>query len=214
MDTLGLMPDPSRGGLRLARLSAFVAACLGLGAAGHALGGGGVPVAGALLVTLPVLGLLGLWFSRRERGIAALFGLLAAVELGLHVLFHMAAAPAPALDPALLARAGHRHGAPLATSHAEMIHGVAHGGSVHELLPTGPMAVAHLLAAAGTAVALGWGERSLWALARRLLPALPEPPRAAIAHEALIPSPAPAPLRAVDLVRLAPVRGPPVAQPA
>lgn len=221
------MSDPARGGLRLARLGVLVLACLGLGAGGHAVGGGGVPEVTTLALAVPPLTLLGLWFTRRERGVAALFAMLTGVQAALHVGFHVGGAQ---LDAAGLASAWSGHvghagyaghvghaGHALAPAGADpgvalsAAHAIGAGHDAAALWPSGPMTAAHLLAIGLTAVALGWGERSLWALARRLLPTLPRaahPPRALPAYDAARP---PLPARIVDLLRLAPVRGPPAA---
>ncbi|QQS01025.1 MAG: hypothetical protein IPK37_00500 [Austwickia sp.] len=220
------MPQPARGGLRCARLGAVVAACLGLAAGGHALGGGGLPSASTLALTLPALGLVALWFTRRERSIPTLFAVLVGVEAALHAYFHLAAHGAPALnsglDAALLTgHAGHGRAAAASqvsqVSHADPGHtlGLAGGGHAGQsldslsLLPSPSMAAAHLLAIALTALALGWGDRSIWAAARRLLPVLAAAPAVPRAVVAICCAAAPGRLRSLDLRYLAPVRGPP-----
>lgn len=219
------MPQPARGGLRCARLGAVVAACLGLAAGGHALGGGGLPSASTLALTLPGLGLVALWFTRRERSIPTLFAVLVGVEAALHAYFHLAAHGAPALgsglDAALLTghgRAGHGQAAAASQlGHADLGHGLVLPGGGHagqsldvvSLLPSPSMAAAHLLAIALTALALGWGDRSIWAAARRLLPILAAAPAVPRAVVAICCAAAPGRLRSLDLRHLAPVRGPP-----
>lgn len=222
--TLGGMSDPARGGLRLARLGAFVAACLGLAAAGHAVGGGEFPAATALALAAVPLTLLGLWFTRRERGMVALFGLLAGVEAGLHVAFHLAAHPL-VLDPDAVAlglgRAGHSGysghlGAMPSPGAVDAAHALPAGVAstpmdLAALLPSPGMSAAHLVAIALTAIALGWGDRSLWAAARALWPQLPARAlgRTPVAPASIRVATAPRRLSSLDLRRLAPVRGPP-----
>lgn len=215
--TLGGMPDPARGGLRFARLGAFVVACLGLGAAGHAVGGGGVPTAPTMLLTIAPLTLLGLWFTHRERGVWGLFAALTVVEAALHVVFHAAHAadPAAGVAAAVAARAGHagHAGSDLAqaSGHAGHLSGLpADGLLARGMLPSGSMLAAHLIAIAVTALALGWGDRSLWAMARRLFPVLAAAVRPAYPLAIRQPTTTPAPLRATDVLRHAPVRGPPL----
>lgn len=207
------MPQPARGGLRLARLGAVVAVCLGLAAGGHAVGGGGLPDAATLGLTLPLLGLVALWFTRRERSIATLFAVLAAAEAALHVVFHLAGQHVATLGPALLGHAAHGRPA-FAGEAALMTHATGHHAAMGigaGVLPTPSMAVAHLVATALTAIALGWGDRSLWAAARRLLPVLPSAPRAPRPSGTPSCGAVPPRLRPVDLLRLAPARGPPLA---
>lgn len=221
------MAEPARGALRCARLCAVVVACLGLALAGHAVGGGGIPPVGAPLVATPVLALVALWFTRRERGVGALFAVLTAVEAALHALFHLAGHVPDGVGANALLTGHAAHGVPRAPAGPvigaggpEHLAHAGHGAAIHagamldpaSLLPTGPMAAAHLVAIALTAVVLGWGDRSLWALARRLLPVLPGPaappcpPRAGGRPVAV-----PGPLRPLGLPRTAPVRGPPMA---
>lgn len=221
------MSDPTRGGLRLARLGVLVLACLGLAAGGHAVGGGGTPGVAALALAVPPLTLLGLWFTRRERGVGALFGMLTGVQVALHVGFHLGGAQLDiaTLGPAMTRNMGHLgpaghlgHAgqalAPTGTDPAVALSGGHAIGMGHDLAaawPSGPMAAAHLIAIALTALALGWGERSLWALARRLLPTLPRAIRPPTARPPYVAARPPLPARTLDLLCLAPVRGPPVA---
>lgn len=195
------MPHPDRGALRLARLSAFVAACLLLGWGAHAYGGGGLPSRGALAVAAVPVALLGLWFTRVERGVVALLVALGVAQVGLHLVFHSS------------------HGAPTAmavgSGHA-MHDSAAHLGAaalgtpgVENLLPGPGMLATHLLAVALTALLLGWGDRSLWAWGRRLLPALPTPASPPALAAALLTTWTPCALRGIELGQLAPVRGPP-----
>lgn len=195
------MPHPDRGALRLARLSAFVAACLLLGLGAHAYGGGGLPSRGALAVAAVPVALLGLWFTRVERGVGALLVALGTAQVGLHVLFHLSHGAAAALSVG----GGHAMHDPAARLGAVALR----TPGVEALLPGPVMLATHLVAVALTALLLGWGDRSLWAWGRRLLPALPTPAGSPALAAAPLPTRSVCPLRGIDLGRLAPVRGPP-----
>lgn len=202
------MPRPSHGRLRLVRLGVFVAACLGLTTGGHTLAGAELPGAGVLCLALPPLTLVGMWFTRRERGVLSLFGTLVLIQTALHAFFHLAHLPDAPTALAPTAHAGH---------HPTALDFIAHHGPDQHLdgshllllLPSGNMAAAHGIVTVLAAVLLGWGERSLWAAARRLLPQLPiSPTRPFILRLpplcAVLPSPRTDPCRC-----LTPVRGPP-----
>ncbi|MEV0617710.1 MFS transporter [Nonomuraea sp. NPDC050404] len=124
---------------RLARATAFAVVCSGLAALAHLLGGGSVtaPTAATALVVssaaaFPVTG--------RERGTSAVFFLLAAVQVVLHLMFSLA--------PSLPGMTG----------------GHLHSG----LVPATGMLAAHGLATVMTALWLSRGEAVLWALLRLL----------------------------------------------
>ncbi|WP_345579630.1 MFS transporter [Nonomuraea rosea] len=125
---------------RLARTAVFAVVCLGLGVAAHLL-------AGATVAPPVALGGLGLAFaaafplSGRERPLAVILSLLAALQVVMHLLFSL--------------------------SHATSPHQLA--GHLHSgLMPSAGMLVAHGWAIVLTALWLARGEAALWGLLRRL----------------------------------------------
>ncbi|MEU6428643.1 MFS transporter [Microbispora sp. NPDC046973] len=133
--------------LRLARAAAFTAVCLGLGVVAHLFSGGAV-APGALALGLPAVFAAALPLSGGERTLRAILPLLAALQVGLHVLFALSSpSPSPSAWHAL---AGH------------VMAGHAHAG------PGFGMLLGHGWAVVLTALWLARGEAALWALLRRL----------------------------------------------
>lgn len=126
---------------RLVRAAVFAAVCAGLGMAAH-LVAGGVAAPSSAAASLGLSFLAALPLTGRERSPAAVLGLLAAAQAGLHVLFSLAHDAAP----------------------------VAAGGHAHSgLVPGLGMLVMHGWAVGLTALWLARGETALWALFRRVL---------------------------------------------
>ncbi|MFB7472552.1 hypothetical protein [Kitasatospora sp. NPDC056184] len=91
--------------LRLARAVPFALVSTLIAAAGHALAGGGDVALPALSAGFTASLLLAAAFGRRERSLGAIAGALAAVQFGLHCLFHSFGGHAAAA-------AGAHHGGP------------------------------------------------------------------------------------------------------
>ncbi|GAB76515.1 hypothetical protein SAMN05421595_1643 [Austwickia chelonae] len=204
------MVHPARGQLRLTRLGVFVTSSLLLGALGHAYGGGHMPSPAALTLAVIPLTITGLWFTKVERGITSLFTALALIQGALHLLFHLSHAhpTASTLPPT------NQHGHP--TPHGSHPHVLLQGveaatpaTDLPHLLPTTQMFCTHLLVVALTALLLGWGERSLWAAARKLLLRLPRLVTPNIPSPVLIPHAHVLVRHGRDVLAMAPVRGPP-----
>ena len=141
---------PVTSSLRLVRAAAFTAVCLGLGVVAHLFSGGTV-APHALALGLPVVFAAALPLSGRERTLRAILPLLAALQVALHMLFSLSAAPLPAApSSAVHVLAGH-----LMTGHA-------HAG------PGFGMMLGHGWAVVLTSLWLARGEAALWALLRRL----------------------------------------------
>ncbi|MBW3084456.1 hypothetical protein KEM60_00644 [Austwickia sp. TVS 96-490-7B] len=199
------MTSPDRGTLRLARLAAFVVACLVLATAGHSHASPHAPGLGATLIVVVPLILTGLWFTARERGTTALFVLLSVVQLSLHGIFalahqgsHLSAVPSLSASCGL---------SPVVMTRATLPRG---SWDLTVLIPEPTMMWSHLVATLLTAAFLGWGERSLWAWFRRVRPALPGALREIVVPVGPPPVGRPKPrLRSVALQHVAPVRGPP-----
>ncbi len=223
---------PDRGVPRLARTLVFALVALALSAAGHAVGGGGAPQPTVFALVGPPVLLLSVWLSARERGLSELLGVLAVVQAGLHVVYHLGtpAHAAPFVGPAPegpLAPAGH-HGAHPGDhlGLASSAHGPAmppavpglHGGASHDgagvlagLLPSPAMLLAHLVAVVLTAWVMARGEQALWRVVHRLRV------RFAPTMPVVVPRPVPSPvltdLRVLAsrwLGRVVATRGPPV----
>ncbi|WP_162872781.1 hypothetical protein [Austwickia chelonae] len=205
------MVHPARGQLRLTRLGVFVASCVLLGAFGHAHGGGHAPAPATLVLAVVPLTLTGLWFTKAERGVFSLFTALSLVQSALHLFLHLSHAHTPAR--ALSGPSHHLHpprpNGPLHSDHEQVVTAAASSIEIAQLLPSAQMLYAHLLAIAVTAALLGWGERSLWAAARRLLRPFPRLITPTIPSQTLAPCVQVLVHLGRDVLAMAPVRGPP-----
>lgn len=189
---------PLRGGVRVLRAGVLGGASLGLALAGHLAGGGHRPPLALLAVCAALLGLTAVTATARRVRLVVLLPVLGVQQVLLHLAFGAGAGTAGcgAVDP----HAGHVAGAVLSC---------APGGTAMAM-PGWPMTAAHVLATAATAWLLLRGERTLWALADRVVRAATAAPaprrRRAVA---LVVSPA-AVLALVAPLSPAAPRGPPV----
>ncbi|MYT70258.1 MULTISPECIES: hypothetical protein [unclassified Streptomyces] len=168
--------------LRLLRAAVFAAVCVVLSAAGHVLGSTAtVPLwtlgLGSLLAFCAALPMAG-----RERSLPGIAATLGVGQIALHSLFGlgqshasmtmgtdrssiveraarlMCGAGASALSPAQARRILDDAGVPAGSGHQDMVMG---GGSTMALLPSLPMVIGHLLAAAGAGWLLRHGDLAL-----------------------------------------------------
>ncbi|MFJ4712830.1 hypothetical protein [Streptomyces sp. NPDC088785] len=173
--------------LRMLRAAVFAAVCVVLSAAGHVLGSTAtVPLwtlgLGSLLAFCAALPLAG-----RERSLPGIAATLGAGQIALHSLFGlgqqhgsmamdtappsvveraaqlMCGAGASALSPAQARRILDDAGVQAAGGHHDMVMG---GGSSMALLPSLPMLIGHLLAAAGAGWLLRHGDLALGRIVR------------------------------------------------
>ncbi|QDG89385.1 hypothetical protein [Pseudarthrobacter sp. NIBRBAC000502770] len=182
---------------RLPRVIAFTAAMLTLAAAAHVVAGGALPhpaiMAGIVALVLAPVTIL----SKTKINAAAMLGLLASSQLGLHWAFDALSASV-AFTPA---DGAHVHGSVPAS--AALMPG-------HEAVPGALMLALHAAATVATALVLARGEAAVWALAAWLRPlvrilaslAIPEWPRLSAPAAVVIP------FRWRNL-RLPALRGPP-----
>lgn len=181
------MSGPTSTNWRLLRSAAFAVVATALAALGHEVGGGGAPDFAVLLVGAATIGAIGTGLTRRRRGWLGIFGVLAACQLGFHLLF--------SVD----------------------VHAMANPGDTMMVpADLGRMLVFHLLAAALSALVLAKGESALFGLFSALRRAvlfgrqpleINLPPQwTALAGGSLTPHPAGA------LLATSPRRGPPAAQ--
>ncbi|HEY5821274.1 MAG TPA: hypothetical protein VIT20_04830 [Propionibacteriaceae bacterium] len=193
---------PTRGARRVLRIGLLGGSSLALACLAHVVGGGVLPSAGVLLVTAAVLGLVATTATARRRRFGALFAVLTAEQVLLHLLFTAAAG--------------------VGTTCAHVAHTLTHlapsSGCVTEPghlmsdptgTPTIVMWAAHTAAIAGTAWLLARGEAWLFRTADRLIAAAHDAPllirSAADASAVTVPVRVPA---ATQLSMAAP-RGPP-----
>lgn len=169
---------PDRGMPRLARTLVFTLTALGLAVGGHAGGGGGVPQPVVYLLVGPIIALLSLWLSGRQRGVWALLTVLVPLQAGLHVLFHTAHA---STSPGLVSVSHHppmslpapNWGTPL-TADQHLFTGASDASALagmHDsagMLPSPAMVFGHLVAIALTAWVMAKGEQALWRVTHRL----------------------------------------------
>ncbi|MEU6840850.1 hypothetical protein ABZ930_03120 [Streptomyces sp. NPDC046716] len=173
--------------LRLLRAAVFAAVCVVLSAAGHVLGSTAtVPLwtlgLGSLLVFCAALPMAG-----RERSLPGIAATLGIGQIALHSLFGlgqshgsmtmgadqpsvveraarlMCGAGASALSPAQARRILDDAGVPADGGHHDMVMG---GGATMALLPSLPMVIGHLLAAAGAGWLLRHGDLALGRIVR------------------------------------------------
>ncbi|WP_207943054.1 MFS transporter [Actinomadura sp. KC345] len=142
-----------------------------LAIAGHVLAAGTVPAWAAVAGFCAVLGVT-LMLAGHERSLATILGGLLGGQFALHTLFTAAS------DPVYHQLHGAAHGG---------VHGAAVPGGADVLLPVAhgsggtAMTLAHTVAALVAAWWLRRGERSTWALARRVAAAADRPVRLLIA---------------------------------
>ena len=148
-------PGPLSGRLRLLRVGVLGASGYGLAAGAHAVAGGAAPGWPVALMLATLLGVLGVAFTARRRGLAALLAVLIATQAVLHGLFSL-------LDGAAgcsMVAAGHHT--------MTAVCGPSGGGAM--VVPSVPMLLAHLAATAATAWLLARGEAWLWRVVREAL---------------------------------------------
>jgi hypothetical protein len=134
-------------GWRVLRGAVVGTAATALAVAGHQAADGAVPPVGAVATAAVLVGTASVALSRLRWSLPRLVGLLLVTQPALHALF-VWARPDTGATTAGLAHA-HAH----ATVHAQAVEQAA------PLLPSGPaMTLAHVLAAAATAVLLSRGE--------------------------------------------------------
>ena len=191
-------PGPLRGRVRLLRAGVLGGTSLGLALTGHLAGGGHQPPLALLVVCAALLGLTALTATARRVRLVVLLPLLGVQQALLHLAFDAGATAAGcgAVDP----HAGHAAGAVL---------GCAPGATAMSM-PGWPMTAAHVVATVLTAWLLVRGERTLWALADRVVraaTAAPSPRRHPV-DDLLVR--VPAALAATSPLSRAAPRGPPV----
>jgi hypothetical protein len=191
-------PGPLRGRARALRAGVLGTTALGLALAAHLAGGGHRPPLTLLLVCAGLLGLTAVTATARRVRLRLLLPLLGAQQVLLHLAFDAGAGAAAcgAVDP----HAGHTAGAVLSCT----------PGAAAMAMPGWPMTLAHVLAVVLTAWLLVRGERTLWALADRVVrvaTAAPAPRRRRAA--VLLASRTPTAVRTPARSPAAP-RGPPV----
>jgi hypothetical protein len=160
-----LPPSPTRapagpltGGSRLARFGGLGLASYALAVGGHIVAGGGWPGWPVSIMLVALLGVLGVAFTTRRRGLPSVLALLAGTQAGLHLLFSVLEAPASCA----LSTGGH-HAMPAGCSSSPA------GLAPAMLLPSLPMLAAHVAATVATAWVLACGEAWLWRVVRRAL---------------------------------------------
>lgn len=193
---------PAHGRLRLIRTASFAVATLTLAVTAHALAAGVVPAGSTILLAGVLVLLVSHGLSARRRRAPALVAVLALLETGLHVLFHLAGPGSPVAGVAGPEIAGSGIAGASAASSA-LGHGAAgmtahhHGSVALDTVGTGAtwsqlldalglspaMIAGHALATVLTALILAHGEEILWQLAQQLpviwhLPVVPQLPTA------------------------------------
>ncbi len=188
---------PAHGRLRLIRTASFAVATLTLAVTAHALAAGAVPAGTTILLAGVLVILVSHGLSARRRRAPVLVAVLALLETGLHVLFHLAG---PGSHTAGVAGSG--IAADVGTN-SGVGHGLAgitaqhHGPAAVDTLGAGAtwpqlldalglspaMIAGHALATVLTALILAHGEEILWQLAQQLptswhLPVVPQLPTA------------------------------------
>jgi hypothetical protein len=185
---------PLAGRLRLARVGVLGLSAYGLALGAHVAAGGAAPGWPVSVMLATLLGVLGVAFTARRRGIGTLLAVLVATQAVLHGLFSLLEAPAAGCSM-------------LTTGHHTVTAVCGSAGSWAMLLPSVPMLLAHLLATVATAWLLARGEAWLWRTLRRVLNA-GSPRRPASVPRVPAPGPEPEPGLTVRLWADAP-RGPP-----
>ncbi|GAA1983860.1 hypothetical protein GCM10009799_06580 [Nocardiopsis rhodophaea] len=176
-------------------------ACTGLAWGGHALWAGSPVALGAFVPATVLMAMLLARFTLCQRGFGEIFTVLAAAQVGLHLVFHSLSAVSPTVA------AG--HAAHTATPHQS-------APLTHALGPLGVspgMLAGHLWAALLAAALLAYGELCLWTLLRLLTAALPALLRPAVrpipGPRTGAPDPTPA-RRSPRMLRRERTRGPPL----
>ncbi|MFC7326530.1 hypothetical protein [Marinactinospora rubrisoli] len=140
---------PSRGPLWLVRTAVLAVACTGIAWAGHTLWADGTAPARSFPLATAFMALVLAPFTRSQRGFGEIFGVLAAAQAAMHVLF-VSADPADAHPDTVLAEVG------------PCLLGYSPG-----------MLAGHLWAALLAAALLSRGEAAVWSLLALLTNALP-----------------------------------------
>ena len=148
----GQPTGPVAGRLRLLRVGVLGLSGYGLAVGAHVAAGGAAPGWPVSLMLAALLGVLGVAFTARRRGVWTLLGALVATQTALHGLFTLLDAPTSTCS---LVATGH---------HAMTVCGPA--GDAAMELPSWPMLLAHLAATAATAWLLARGEAWLWRVVR------------------------------------------------
>lgn len=144
---------PSAGRLRLLRVGVLGLSAYGLAVGVHVVAGGAAPGWPVSLMLAALLGVLGVAFTARRRGLWALLGVLVAAQSVLHALFSLLDAPVAGCS---MVATGH---------HATTAVCGAVGGTAMAV-PSLPMLLAHLAATVATAWLLARGEAWLWRVVR------------------------------------------------
>lgn len=190
---------PLTGWSRLLRVGVLGSAGMLLATGAHLVGGGRLPSAGLLLVTTFLVGLVAVTVTARRCRLRLLLPLLAAEQVGLHLLFGAADSGA-ACHPAA-AHAAHPAGTALGCVPADPMTMAAPGWS---------MWLSHLLAAALTAWVLTRAEAALWALADRVVRVATATPGARPSRRRPLPATSLFPAVVAVLLSRAAARAPPV----
>ncbi|GAA1427152.1 hypothetical protein GCM10009616_03520 [Microlunatus lacustris] len=190
---------PLRGRVRVLRAGVLGTSSLGLALADQLAAGGHAPPPALLAVCAGLLGLTAVTATARRVRLPLLLGLLGGQQVLLHLALDAGAGAATCggVDP----HVGHAAGAVLRC---------APGDSAAMAMPGWPMLLAHLLAAAATALLLLRGEQALWALADRVVRAATAAPSARRPRAAVLRAPRPRTVVAVAPLSPAAPRGPPV----
>ncbi|ASU82342.1 hypothetical protein CDO52_05660 [Nocardiopsis gilva YIM 90087] len=194
------MRSPGGGPLRVIRTAVLAVACTGLAWGGHAVWAGSPIAPGAFAAATALMAVLLVRFTRCQRGFCEIFTVLAAAQVGLHLVFQGLSAASPTAAGEHSAHPAPGHGsAPL--THALGVVGFSPG-----------MLAGHLWAALLAAALLAHGERCLWTLLRLLTAALPPllPPAVLPIADPRTGAPDPTPARpSPRMLRRERTRGPP-----
>lgn len=189
---------PGQGGWRLLRATVLGASSMLLAATAHLAGGGQAPTAAVLIMAGCLTGLVAVSLTARRCRMPLLLTVLGLEQAGLHLLFGSSATAASCLPSVPMSHGLHTGGTCVSMAGQ---HSMAEPGLL--------MVLAHVAALIGTAWLLARGEQWVWALVDAATAVLsPRPSRRRRRLARHVPALNLWSAR-VQLVALAPTRGPP-----